>query len=411
MSKYASFALVFAPFLFPYFLPGTTINLEVLFMLINGCVFTFYNYSHNNKAVWPRFFTVFVIYSFITPLFGFIKYGNGGAIKSTYVSFIPFLLCFVQLPSIIKWEYIKKYYCKLSYISISFFVVQEFMYYLLGWRLVGLLPFMPVSYSYTTMGAFIEVMSHLNRSMSFFLEPAHYAQYILGYLAVVLADNSKHGKLLSREAVVISLALLLTWSGTAILSTLLLWTILFFKLKIRKSIKYGLILPTVLLCACISFNYIRSTERGEEIMERKEEMSFQQSRVSSGMIRIFRGFLVYGDMPLDEKIFGVGTGTIPDVIDHSKFLFMFYDFDRYVNTAQAVLIGGGIVGASFFLLFLINMAKKKSAYPLFLVSLFIGLSFMEGFWLSGRMLLYLTIASYTAYYKLVHQKLISKINI
>lgn len=385
--------------------------MEVLFMLINGCVFTYYNHSYKNKALWPKFFLLFVTYSFVTPLFGFIYYSNTGAIKSTYVSFIPFLLCFLQLPSIVKWEYIKKYYRNLCYISISFFFVQEFMYYLLGWRLVGLLPFMPVSYSYTTMGAFINTMSHLDRSMSFFLEPAHYAQYILGYLAVVLADNSKSGKLFSKEAIIISIALLLTWSGNAILCTLLLWTVLFFKLNIRKSIKYGFVLPSVLLCAYIGYNYIGSTERGQEIMERQEEMSSEQSRVSSGMIRIFRGFLVFDDMPLEEKIFGVGTGTIPDVIEHSKFLFMFYDFDRYVNTAQAILIGDGILGTSLFLLFLINMAKKKSSYPLFLISLFVGLSFMEGFWLSGRMLLYLTIASYTAYYKVIPSKSISKYHI
>lgn len=394
MTKYVSFSLVFAPFLFAYYFPGTTINLETIFMLFNGVLILLYNVHNKNHITWPKFFKLFTIYSLLTPFIGYYIYGNSSAIKSTFVSYIPFCLCFLQFPQLLSFRYIKKYYRFLAYCSIIFFFIQEIMYYYLGWRLMGLLPFMPVSYSYTTMSAFIAKMSVLDRSMSFFLEPAHFAQYILGYLALILGENSYKGKVFSIESIIVSLVLLFTWSGNAILLTGLLWAIFILKVNINRYIKYIIIIPAIFIVAAVSFTYISTSERGEKILERSSELSVNQNRVSSGMMRIYRGYFVFSEMNEYEQLIGVGTGTIPEVIDHSPYIFMFMEFERYVNTAQTILIGDGIIGTIIFLLFLLSITSKGISFSILYVALFVGLSLMESFWLTSKMLLYLTLAYY-----------------
>lgn len=394
MTKYISFALVFSPFLFAYYIPGTTVNLETAFMLFNGILLLLYNLNKNKHITWPFFFKIFITYSLLTPFIGYYIYGNSGAIKSSFVSYIPFCLCFLQYPQLLSFKYIQKYYRFFAYCSIIFFCIQEIMYYFLGWRLMGLLPFMPVSYSYTTMSDFIAKMSVLDRSMSFFLEPAHFAQYILGYLALILGENSYKGKVFSKECIIVSLVLLLTWSGNAILLTCLLWVIFILKVNVDRSLKFIVIIPTISITAAVSFYCISTSERGAEILKRSSELSVHQNRVSSGMMRIYRGYFVFSEMNETEKLFGVGTGTVPDVVEHSPYIFMFNKFERYVNNVQAVLIGDGIIGTIIFLLFLLSMTYKGNSFSILYVALFIGLSLMEAFWLSSKMLLYLTLAYY-----------------
>lgn len=398
MTKYVSFSLVFAPFLFAYYFPGTTVNLETIFMLFNGVLLLLYNIHNKKHITWPKFFKLFTVYSLFTPFIGYCIYGDSGAIKSTFVSYIPFCLCFLQFPQLLSFKYIKKYYRILAYCSIIFFCVQEIMYYFLGWRLMGLIPFLPVSYSYTTMSAFIAKMSVLDRSMSFFLEPAHFAQYILGYLALILGENSYKGKIFSKESIIVSVVLLMTWSGNAILITCLLWAIFILKVNINRYLKYIVIIPTIFIVASVSFTYISTSEKGAKILERSSELSVNQNRVSSGMMRIYRGYFVFSEMNEIEQLFGVGTGTIPDVVEDSPYIFMFLEFERYVNTAQAILIGDGIIGTIFFLMFLLSMTFKGNSFSILYVSLFIGLSLMEGFWLSSKMLLYLSLAYYFSQY-------------
>lgn len=392
MRNYAAFSIIFTPFLFPYYFPYTTINMSVLFMLCNGMLFFIYNHIHKIHTVWPKFFKLFVCYSLITPFIGFFFYGKTSAIYSTYVTILPLVLCLIEATPLISWEIIKKYYRRAVYCCIAFFIVQEIMYYSMGWRLMGLIPVLDVSYSYITMQQFIENMSHLNRSMSFFLEPAHYAQYVLGYLAVTLGDNYKHNRLYSKESVIITIALLLTWSGTAILLTLILWIVSFIFYKKNPIIKYFIVLPMTSAIAIIAVFYISNTEMGKNMLDRQSEISSDQERMSSGMIRIYRGYFVFSDMNFFEKTLGVGTGTCPEVIEKSRYLFMFYSFERYLNTAQILLIGDGIIGTFLFLLFLLGLTSRKNPYARLMISLLIGLSFLEGFWMSGRMLLYLELA-------------------
>ena len=128
-------------------------------------------------------------------------------------------------------------------------------------------------------------------------------------------------------------------------------------------------------------------------MARTEELDVEQEHLSSGAIRIYRGYFVFGAMPFVEKVTGVGSGTTGDVIEHSPFYFLFYDFERYLNNIQMLLVGYGLVGTLLFGLFLKDLIKCRNPIALMCVLLFIGMCFIEYFWGSVKMILYLAIPS------------------
>jgi membrane protein len=235
--------------------------------------------------------------------------------------------------------------------------------------------------------------------MSFFLEPAHLAQYILGYLALTLGNNMVKKVFFGKESIFITIVLILTWSGNAIVGSLILWSIyvIYYKTTLLKK---SLIFATVIIAAIISFSYIVSTEKGEKLLDRQEELSMDQARISSGTLRIFRGFFVYSKMPFDEQLLGVGTGYTPQVIDQNPYAWMFDANEYYINSAQTLLIGTGIFGTTIFLIFLIKLTRCKSPYPKLFIALLITLMLIESLYCSGRMLIYLTIAMYTYYHSI-----------
>lgn len=397
--RYSSFALVFAPFLFPYFFPGTTTNLETVWVFLNGLVFLGYNFYKRIKPISPLSLKFFLTYSLLIPVYGYTIFGNSGGIKSSWATIIPFVLFLINAVPLLSWKHIQKYYRILVYCSIVFFAIQEVMFNTIGYRATAYVPFLPISYDYTTTYTFSAINSFKPRSMSFFLEPAHLAQYILGYLALSLGNDMTHGKFFGKESIFITIILILTWSGNAIMGSIILWLIYIIYCK-STLFKKSIIITTAIIAALISFSYIVSTEKGEKLLDRQEELSMDQARISSGTLRIFRGFFVYSKIPFDEQLLGVGTGYTPQVIDQNPYAWMFDANEYYINSAQTLLIGTGIFGTTIFLIFLIKLTRCKSPYPKLFIALLITLMLIESLYCSGRMLIYLTIAMYTYYHSI-----------
>lgn len=392
MKKYASFALVVGPLLTPYYFPGTTIPLENFFILFNILLLVCYN-KFRPVYYMPKGYLLFFIYALFAPVLGLLFYRNFNSFISSYVSIILFTLSFLLFIPHLDYNLIKKYYKVCVLFVSTIFVIQELMFNLVGYRFSALIPFIPVRYSYVDTAEFIAKQMVAPRSQSVFLEPSHLAQFLLGYLAILLGENIQKNKLLSFSTLGLSLLLLLTWSGNGILLTLLLWIVFFVMIRMNPIKKYFVIVPLLLIVIFISLQYFSSTEKGEEVMARTEELDVEQEHLSSGAIRIYRGYFVFGAMPFVEKVTGVGSGTTGDVIEHSPFYFLFYDFERYLNNIQMLLVGYGLVGTLLFGLFLKDLIKCRNPIALMCVLLFIGMCFIEYFWGSVKMILYLAIPS------------------
>ena len=86
----------------------------------------------------------------------------------------------LSIHSFIKW------YRRIAFINIAFFFAQECMYQLLGYRLVGILTFLPLTIGDADLdiSGWEERTSLYARSSAFFSEPAHFAQYLLPFQGI-----------------------------------------------------------------------------------------------------------------------------------------------------------------------------------------------------------------------------------
>lgn len=391
ITKYASFSLVFAPILSPYFLPGTNTALETFFIFINSSFFFVFNIFHRKSLAIPSMLKLFFIYALVAPLLGFLYYGNSSTFISSYISiFIVLISCTQYLPYL-NFVYIKKYYGIIVFLACVFFCVQEIMFQIGGWRISGLCSLLPVCYEYTTMDQFIQNQMIAPRSQSFFLEPAHFVQYIVGYLAILLGENLNNRKIFNVKTVLLTFVVFFTWSGNAIALLLVLWIAYFSFLKVKTNYKITIFIPLLLVILFVAYPAISKSEKGEKLLNRTEELNSSQDRVSSGMIRIFRGYFVYSSMPLLLTITGVGSATSVDAIEGSRYFWMFYQEERYLNTAQTLLIGYGLIGFLFYMLFLRQLFCSTNYIVKLFVLVFIVLSLIESFWGNSKMFILLLI--------------------
>lgn len=410
INKITALILLIGPIIYSYFFPLTNVHCDTVLFLISGLWLYFINKKKCIRHKSPKFFTIYVAYACIVPIFGFFIFNNISGYISSCITILIFSLFFTNAIPHVDINIIKKYYKTIVYITCAIFIMQEIMYYTLGWRISGLIPFLDVAYSYTDTSAFIQKQMHFDRSSSIFLEPAHFAQYVAGYIAISLGEKAEEGSLKIKEPLILSMIMLLTWSGNCILALVCIWTIFLSTIKLKKTFKLFVLLPSVIIVCITICIYLMGTEKGEKLLDREKEIETEQTYVSSGMMRIYRGYFVQSAMPNSLKTSGVGTGYIPSIIDHNKYSFMFHDFEYYVNNVQTLLIGNGYLGTLIFCLFLINLSVRRSRVALIMIGLFIAFSFVESFWCTAKMTLYLTIAAAAFKNKYANKKLIEHSN-
>lgn len=387
LRKYASLAILLGPILDPYII-GTT-PLSSLFLFFSAFILLIFR---NGKFDIPKNYLPFAIYSFTIPVFVAIFLGYINHLTSSFASTFFFSICFVLLSSCIDYQYVKKYYKYLVLFCCAIFISQELMYYSLGYRFSGLIPFFKIKYNYTDMSSFILHQMNWKRSSSIFLEPAHFAQYLLPYLAIEIGHLYDSKKLASKMSIFISVILLLTWSGNAIVVASLLWLIYLIVLKMNVLKKITILIPLVIVFSFSFFNYISNTEKGISLLNRTKELKIDPENISSGSIRIYRGYFVYKDIPTIAKVFGVGAGGVADAIDHTPAKLMFFDYERYLNNIQTLLIGYGIIGTLLFFIFLLYLFRKNSFSGKMILLVFFTLSFMESFFNTSKMIMMLGLA-------------------
>ena len=247
---------------------------------------------------------------------------------------------------------------------------------------------MKLTYDYVDMQSFIENMSMKDRSCSMFLEPSHFAQYIIPFLAIELGRLHETKRIISPIAIFLTLVLLFLKSGNGLLLCALLWFISILFSNIRKSKKIFILFPFITIVLFYGFNYIIHTEMGEQLLSRMDELDPDSGKMTSGIMRVFRGFWVFGDLSSIIQIFGGSFGAKDMLIEGSSYIWMFRDNERYINNIQMLLISFGFIGLFFFFYFILKNSLK-SFTSILLVSAFILLSFMESFPFTTKMLFYI----------------------
>lgn len=388
LNKIIAFLCVFMYFASPYRLLGHALP-EII-----GAIAIILQTFQLTKVNVINGYGAFMIYMLFIP--ALISYMTG--LPGNYVtSFIPIslilysmLFCIV-LPNCNK-EYVLHYYRILVYIAVGLFFVQELSYYIVGYRPTLYLP-LEMYYEGSDVAYLSESRSLMDRSSSFFLEPAHFAQYILPYYCIIVYKCIKN-RVVSNELIIFSFVLLLLQSGSGYIGMLaIIFALILIKGLVPIKTKVVLIL-FLIIAIVVSTTVLYNNPFVIKILTRVNEITslqVEESGSQSGFLRIWRGYFIYDNLPLIYKIFGVGTGSVEYVSNLIYIPGSRYE-GSFMNGIQQLLVSGGILGTLLFLRFFIiclNRVGKEGKLILFCM---LSIFFIENMLFTPKMFLYFLLA-------------------
>lgn len=387
VSSVITFLIVIYPLLSVYGMSQISLGMVLMFFIIIGYALL----NRKIKFCWPRYYWLYFVYMMITR----VLFSNSVSVNSLFsLSFVTFsILLGVAIPYF-NLEYGIKLYKKIVLLSSIFFFVQEIMFNLLGFRISGIIPFLPLNIPQNiSTFEFIQLNMYFERSSSFFLEPAHFSQFIIPLFAIELFNEKKY---INFYTSIIFLDIVLLRSGTGlILLSLIVIVKIFYELVrvafIKKILAIVLLLPVFFLGIV---TYVNS-EYGKSIIERSSEFE-KVDATTSAYVRIIRGFNLFDIYPLINKYLGLNSPEgIKKFIDSTKMYVLFQEKDLLFSGIQSILIYGGFVGMVLFLIHFVSLNRNNNIKGIIVSFSFICLSIISPIYLMGEMLLcYVLIQSF-----------------
>ncbi len=287
---------------------------------------------------------------------------------------------------------LKKYYKIIAFVVSCFFLFQELSYASIGIRPPLLFIGLPLANGQDVSDlAYSQTL--LDRSSSFFREPAHMACFLLPILYFELFDvpnsNTVNKKLFTPLSLFIIFILVLLQSGNGFLGlTLLLVGKCFTYLRENngrvKLVFLLLFLPIFLYGVIIYAN----SEKGYAIMERASGVGLDKD--SESFDRTFRAYYLYAEMPYVNKIFGMSQNELSYFINHSSIKNLFGNNgykDTYMNGIQNVLCHYGIIGLFLYICIFVKLYKNKNRNKRIFILLFLILMMVSDLFISSLYIL------------------------
>lgn len=307
-----------------------------------------------------------------------------------YAHTIPFRLllftinlCIACL--LVDFRMLKNYYGVSVCVCCSFFMLQYLSALFIGVHISGIFTFLPSIYEGRGVDIAYE-LSLLDRFSSFFLEPSYFVQYIFPYLSLCLFSDKEKKYVI---AILISVIMLLSRSGTGIFLLLINWGLWLFFSNSGIRIKIGLILlgcSFMILLMTFAQDFIDSIlKRATELQSYEGDEQFQ----SSGFIRFFRGYYVYADMPLVNKILGANPADVRHVVQAN--VFFTNDDEGSGNGIQTLLLYHGLIVCLLYLRHILYFLRGGIMSSVAIAICCVYLLFGESFYLCSRMFLCTTI--------------------
>ncbi|MBQ4082786.1 MAG: O-antigen ligase family protein [Bacteroidaceae bacterium] len=322
--------------------------------------------------IFPKQYLCYVIYfTFISVLLnGFNNFHLG-----TLLSMILLAFYFES----INYSSFIKVYRIVAGINIIIFFLQ----FLSIINITGVLQGLPISDAYYS-SADVSYKLSVQRKSALFGEPAHFAQFLLPLIAFEVFNNYKKNWL-RISIYILTILLLSSGNGYIGLGVIALFYFVKYPFK-RTTSKVSTWLFSFGFICLLSYGFIQ-TELGAGIFERKEELNFNRGELSSGYIRIWRGYEIFSRLCPEAKIFGSSKRELTDAANQGEW----YDFlgnPEYMNTFQSFLCVSGILGTIIFAFFNYELFRRNSDTGKTVVLLFTILSFMSSLYFSGIMLIY-----------------------
>ena len=385
------FFLAIYPILRIYlFLPGISCGDMVFLWLICHKLFV------NNGKIslsYPTYYILCWVYMALSYLL--ISYFKPTAFIPGGWSFFMYSIIFGFVVSRFDYIAFKKYYRIIFVISFIIFIFQEIMFFYLGYRFHALLPFGKLLDGYSMKDMISDQMIE-PRSSSFFREPAHFAQFVLPLLVMELFDSDGLGKFLNKYAFIIILLLLFLKSGNGIIGLIFVLGVkslhyLYYKRMRFKIIK--IIIASIFLA--IPIVYYMKTESAKLMVFRSSEL--QNDEDSGSYIRIYRGYALYKELPIYNKLFGISEDDLVRMIPKTSISYLFTGErtnDVYCNCIQTILIYSGFLGLLFMILVYYHLFKFTRVMGRTSILLLIVISLIASIYNSYLMLFCTCLAEY-----------------
>lgn len=339
---------------------------------------------------YPVMMICYVVYLSIMRIF--CNVSSLGEIFAPNILYFFFLYGFLNTE--VNFSFFLRVYKVIVFINILFFLFQECMYSVFGYRMIGIVTTLPSTIGGTDFDAsqYGDFTMYAERSSAFFSEPAHFVQFLLPLLAIeLLYVDDKNAYIRSLIYIVTLLALS---SGNALLGMCVIASFFVVKMLKRLNPLFGIITVIFFIVGfSLAVNQMLKTEYGDKLMDRSEELDPNQAQVSSGFIRIFRGYYIWDEMSWDEKLIGLNSSTkLSEKIKHCSVASTFGENDQYMNAMQAFLIYTGYIGTSIFIFLLISLWRHNNLAGRCCIILYVVLGSIASMYFSYYMIFYLLIA-------------------
>ncbi len=282
-------------------------------------------------------------------------------------------------------------YGKFVFCVVAVYIIQWILK-VFGRELSFKMPFLHYSDSYYYLNARVFGMNSGSLS-SVFSERAHFAEYIVPYIAICLYSKDLVKIHRIGKAVFLSIITVSTASGNGIIVVLIEWVcfLLFFG-KLRNTTKILLILLGVLV-SYILYNELQKIEVFNDLFNRLFVNNTGNEYLNTKAdYRVYRGFDYFRQLPHLQQLIGVGylhmspfarINGLTSQYDSNTSVFEFF------NTVSQVLLYFGLIGFAFFSAHLWNLYKSKSYSAKGLTIITVAL------WCSSQMLFNNTYIMYT----------------
>lgn len=373
--KAFTYLIVLFPLLSIYYSNISTLTIADILLFLILPLLLFYLFKNKVSIKISMFFLIVIFYMILQMLIYCVlgKMNNAAIFTTLRLILYYFTMCFF-FKNFFDFQEGYKLYKKVAIISSLYFLFQFILLNLFDIFIPGTIPFFKsATDNYNSiMASHSWTSSAYARPRSFFTEPSHFAIYVGLCLAIMLLKKDKKD---IKYIIIITVAMLLSGSGMAIILTIISYGL--FLIKNIKKISKKVILITIIgiiICIPILNVYLKS-----ESFNIFYTRTFVEKDSTEGR---FGNFTLAFTSKKDtiSTIFGEGAYKIADV-----------EGQNYITSIPRVYTYFGILGMLFFVISMIYyLIKLKEINKLSLIVL-LAISF------AGEILFHNLLFTYTPY--------------
>ena len=331
--------------------------------LIIGAVMILSTMSFKIRIVSNRSLLAFIVFSILLSVLSIIISNTTFTIASTsnvvtrwirYLAYVIFVIlyCDNYCTDFVNCKVIIKTYRVIACIFAVYGIIQFLVYITTHYYLpVDILPFR-MSRDVSVELLISDASKSIMRARSLFSEPGYFAKFLIPGVMLSLYGWNE-GKISITTLVLYSVAIILSGSVQGVILLIIVYLIVVFTKKTIniKRILYLVGLTIVFIVIVLSGNRMGLNNIP---IQRVLNLLNGSSMDRSTQIRVFRGFAVWNELPVEHKLFGVGLGNIANYLVQYN-VFTNYDYYYrteatldYMNGISSILCSSGLSGLGVF---------------------------------------------------------------